>query len=108
MSQHRRRVVAWVCAVAIALLALGAPLHGVAHALQVAQGAAHQDPASAHAHACEQCLQFAACDGAAPTAVPPAATPERGHDPVPACRPAAAPRGIAFTAYASRAPPRLG
>jgi hypothetical protein len=108
MSRNHR-VVAWVCSLALALVALGAPLHALAHAQQAAAGAStERDPAAAsQAHACEQCLQFAALDAGAAvgsqTLSRPAVCPER---PLAAIAPAL--RGTLFQAYAARAPPALG
>jgi hypothetical protein len=103
--QHRRAL-AWLCIVATLLLGLAAQRHALAHALHAVQAPVHQDALLGHAPACEQCLQFAAVDAAAvaSTAVslPSWAAP--------------APLGVArlperaepFTAYGSRAPPRVG
>ncbi len=102
----RRRAIAWLCIAAALLLGVNAQLHGLSHAVQAVQAAAHQDPLAAHAAACEQCLLFAALDGAVPA---PAATPlpaacATAVSPVPAL-PA---YPTAFTAYVSRAPPPVG
>lgn len=108
MNPGHRRLVAWICSIALALGALGAPLHALAHAQQAAAGAsAERDPAAASpVHACEQCLQFAALDAGA------AVTSEAlSHVAAALARPlgeiAPAPRGAAFLAYAARAPPAL-
>lgn len=105
----RRRIVAWICAVALAAVALGAPLHALAHAAQAASGSnVERDPgAAALAHACEQCLQFAALDGGlatAPLSLPRAAAAQTLCV-VPFVRVA---RPTPFQAFGARAPPRLG
>lgn len=109
MNRGSRTVAAWVTAVALALLALGAPLHALGHAQQAATGAgAERDPATAaQAHACEQCLQFAALEGgaaASPRALPFLATAASA----PIALPAPATRSTTFQAYAARAPPAFG
>ena len=103
---RRRLAIAWLCIAAVLLLGVSAQLHGLSHSLQAVQASAHKDPLAGHAQACEQCLLFAALDGAAPT-----------HPAVPLCppcgtsectEPATLLRAAAFTAYVSRAPPQLG
>jgi hypothetical protein len=104
---HRRRqAIVWLCIAAAMLLGVGAQLHALTHALQAVQATTHTDPLTAHTQACDQCLQFAALDGAA-TASAAAALPvavEVGQCTAPASRLHAA----LFTAYRSRAPPPLG
>ncbi len=103
---RRRRAVVWLCGFALVLLGLGAQLHGLGHALQATQGPVHQDAVAAHTQACEQCLQFAGLDGAAPNccaAQPPVDCASNDHD-----APESPLRAVAFTAYASRAPPPAG
>ncbi len=103
---RRRRVIVWLCIAAALLLGLAAQLHGLSHSLQAVQASTHKDALAAHAQACEQCLQFAALDGAAPaqSAAPlslPCDAQERADSAAPL-------RTAAFTAYVSRAPPELG
>jgi hypothetical protein len=104
---HGRRLVAWLCIAAALLLPLGAQLHATAHALKSLQQASHSQSQAPHAQgACDDCLLFAAIGAAAPAhAVVPqfaaaAATATQRDAPLP--------RPEAFTAYASRAPPRAG
>lgn len=106
-SLHRSRLaIVRLCCCALVLLGAGAQLHGLAHALQATQAAATEHgAAAAHAQACEQCLQYAAIDGAIPTAAAPAALSgngsQAGPEPV-ETRPAAT-----FVVYRSRAPPAV-
>ncbi len=92
------------------LLSLGAPLHGLSHALQTLKALAvpaHDEPLALQTTACDQCLQFAALEGAgpAPAVIAPAPSGRAaGAGTLPATRPSAA----VFTAYISRAPPAIG
>lgn len=105
-SLHRYRLaIVRLCCCALLLLGAGAQLHGLAHALQATQAAAEHGAAAAHAQACEQCLQYAAIDGAMPTAAAPedpsGDASHAGPEPVTT-------RGAAtFVAYRSRAPPAV-
>jgi hypothetical protein len=103
---RRRRAIVWLCIAAALLLGVRAQLHGLSHALQAVQASAHKDALAAHAQACDQCLQFAALDGAAPLhwAAPLSLACDAGE-----CALHVAPlRAAAFAAYISRAPPQLG
>jgi hypothetical protein len=107
MRLRRRRAITWLCIVAMLLLGLAAQHHALSHALKAVQAtAAHQDAMAGHAQTCEQCLQFAAFEAAAPGADP-APLPEwpGGFD---APSAAVQARAEAFTAYISRAPPQRG
>jgi hypothetical protein len=92
------------------LLSLGAPLHGLSHALHTLKALAlpaHDEPLTLQTTACDQCLQFAALEGAGPATAVIALAPAgraAGMDIPPATRPSAA----VFTAYISRAPPAIG
>lgn len=100
---RRRRAIVWCGIATVLLLGLSAQLHGLSHSLLAVQASANQEPWVAHAQLCEQCLAFAALDGAvpAPAGAPlPAACAAAEH-----AKPAVAARAAAFTAYASRAPP---
>jgi len=100
-----RRPIVWACIAATLWLGVGAQLHGLSHALQAVQAPAHKEALVAHAQACEQCLLYAALDGAAPTpasSLPAVATASPART-----APAAPDRVAVFTAYASRAPPGL-
>jgi hypothetical protein len=104
VHRHRQPLV-WLCIAAALLLGVGSMLHGLSHSVQAVQ-ASHKDGLAAHVQTCEQCLQYAALDGAAPivaaeTLPAPfgAAAPDAAATP-PMC-------ASAFTAYASRAPPPL-
>ena len=103
---RRRRAIVWLSIAAALLLGVGAQLHALSHSLRAVQASAHHDPLAAHTQACEQCLLFAALDGAAPTcdATPLPPTSEATGGTAPAARLAAS----SFTAYISRAPPRFG
>jgi hypothetical protein len=108
MNRHRRAIV-WACIAAAVLLGLQAQLHGLSHAvqaLQEVQASASQEPLAAHAQPCDQCLLFAALDGAAPA--PAAGLPAVATDQTACTAPALPLRAAAFAAYASRAPPGLG
>lgn len=103
---RRRRAIVWLSIAAALLLGVGAQLHALSHALQAVQPTTHSDPLAAHTQACDQCLQFAALDGAATAsaeAAPAVATLE-SRSAAPALRLHAA----RFSAYRSRAPPALG
>jgi hypothetical protein len=106
---HRYRLaIVRLCCCALLLLGAGAQLHGLAHAVQAAQAAqavAEHGATAAHAQACEQCLQYAAIDGAMPVAAAQGAlsgsASRAGPEPV-TTRVAAT-----FVAYRSRAPPAV-
>lgn len=105
LQRHRLAIVR-LCCCALLLLGGGAQLHGLAHALQAAQAAIHHDPATSHAQACEQCLQYAAIDGALPAPVSATPTPWVAAE---AHREARTPLHAAtFVAFRSRAPPSAG
>jgi chaperone required for assembly of F1-ATPase len=103
---RRRRAIVWLSIAAAMLLGVGAQLHALSHALKAAQATTHSDPLAAHTQACDQCLQFAALDGAATasTAAAPAVAIAEGRHAAPAPRLHAA----RFSAYRSRAPPAPG
>ena len=113
MSRTRQLIV-WVCMAASLWMGAGHALHSLSHALQAAHR--HEDPRASggvgdhqqpdqHNAAihCEQCGLFAALDGAAPSAPPPALAMPTGTAPGSAC--VVPTRAVAFTAYAPRAPP---
>jgi hypothetical protein len=108
-SLHRHRLaIVRLCCCALLLLGAGAQLHGLAHALQATQAvqtAAEHGTAAAHAQACEQCLQYAAIDGAMPTAAAPAALAGNASHAGP--EPVTTRFAATFVAYLSRAPPAL-
>lgn len=115
MSRTRQLIV-WVCMAASLWMGAGYPLHGLSHALQAAHvradaytsdGARDHErrDQSNHAAHCEQCGLFAALDGAAPSAPPPAMAMPTGTTPGTAR--VVSTRAVAFTAYAPRAPPAL-
>ena len=66
MLRRYRLAIVHLCCGALLLLGLGSQLHGLAHALQATQAAAHHGAAGAHTQTCDQCVQYAALDGAAP------------------------------------------
>jgi len=102
---RRRKSVVWLFAIAMLLLGLGAQLHGLWHSLQAVHTSTDKDALAAHPQACEQCVLYAALDGGPPCSVGPllplpSAAPE--------CSAAATrPRPSVFTAYISRAPPKV-
>lgn len=104
---HRYRLaIIRLCCTALVLLGAGAQLHGLAHAVQATQAAAHRDGAVAHTQACEQCLQYAALDGASRVADTAHIAPAAG---LPAsAEPGKAQRAATVIAYRSRAPPSNG
>jgi hypothetical protein len=103
--RHRRAIV-WLCMTAALLAGIRAQLHALSHALQAVQTAAPREALAAHAPACEQCLQFAALDGAAPAHCAGLASPASVAS---QCgTPVAPQRAAVFAAYVARAPPRLG
>ena len=106
-SLHRYRLaIIRLCCSALVLLGTGALLHGLAHAVQATQAAAHREGAVAHTQACEQCLQYAAVDGALPSVEAASTTPAAG---LPASgEPGKAQRAATVIAYRSRAPPSEG
>ncbi len=104
-AQHRRAI-AWLCVFATLLLGLAAQRHALAHALNALQGPNHQEVWLGHAQACEHCLQFAAADAAA-VAADSLSLPTRAS-PTPADVVRLPRRTEPFTAYGSRAPPRIG
>lgn len=104
---RRRRVIVWLCIAAALLLGLGAQLHGLSHVLQALNASTHDEPVALQAPACDQCLQFAALEGATPA--PAAALLPRAAGTAPAgTAPAMRLRAAAFSAYRSRAPPARG
>ena len=98
-----RLAIVRLCCGALLLLGLGSQLHGLAHALQATQAAAHHGTAAVHAQACEQCVQYAALDGAAPIDAGEGFL--AGHAPQAQAEPQPAPAAAACVAYRSRAPP---
>jgi hypothetical protein len=101
-----RRSLIGLCIAIVALLGVGAQLHGLSHALKLVQSS-HDEPLAGQSQACDQCLQFAAADGQAPA---PAAMPlllSGGTAAAPVAIAAVA-RAVAFAAYESRAPPTVG
>lgn len=103
MLRRYRLAIVRLCCGALLLLGLGSQLHGLAHALQATQAATHHGAAGAHTHACDQCVQYAALDGAAPV--------DAGRDLPPAhvlqtlVEPRSPHAAAARVAYRSRAPP---
>jgi hypothetical protein len=107
VSMHRYRLaIIRLCCSALLLLGAGAQLHSLAHAVQATQAAAHHDGAAAHTQACEQCLQYAALDGALRTAEAARITPVAGLPTSTA--PGKTQRAATVVAYRSRAPPTNG
>lgn len=85
------------------LLGLAAQRHGLSHAIEAVQWQAHGHAADAHAKACEQCLQFAACHGV-PVDIALLLLPDTRQTPSSAPGIPARPADP-FSAYISRAPP---
>ena len=103
LLRRYRLAIVHLCCGALLLLGLGSQLHGLAHALQATQAAAHHGAAGAHTQACDQCVQYAALDGAAPVdsgrGIPPA------HVLQTLVEPRSPQAAAARVAYRSRAPP---
>jgi hypothetical protein len=102
--RHRRALV-WLCLVATLWLGFLTQQHALSHALNTLHSAPPHDALAGHTQACEQCLQLAAATAAPPAVgvawLPPVASglvvdtirlPWRTE---------------AFSAYVSRAPPRV-
>jgi len=100
---RRRRAIVWLGIATVLLLGVGAQLHGLSHSLLAVQESEKQEPWVAQSQPCEQCLLFAALDGAvpAPAKAPVPAACAAGER----ATPELAVRAVAFTAYVSRAPP---
>jgi hypothetical protein len=104
---RRRRPLVWLCIAAAMLLGLAAQLHGLSHALQALKASTHDEPLALQTMACDQCLQFAAFEGAVP-AHSAALVPRAAGDAPARIVPVTRLRAAVFTAYISRAPPTLG
>lgn len=88
------------------VLGLSAQAHGLSHAVQTVQALVQGDPQADHGLACEQCLKFAVFNGAVAAHVAPLLLHGSGDGIEPSAFAPSRPVEV-FTAYVSRAPPRL-